>query len=135
MKSGMFRFVVAGMMLAGVCAVMAAEPATPATPATGAAGTAPAKGGKVLKGVLSAPAAGAAADVVAVLTVTVKDATKTYNLTCADAEVAAKIKAGVTKGAIVKVHGELGKGSTSFAVTTCEEAGKHPAKPAAAPAQ
>ena len=124
MKTGLFRLVVAGMMVAGVC-VATAEEHGGARPKTEGA---TAKHRTEWKGVLSAPAAGAAADVVGVLTIKKGDTSKAYNLTSADAEVVAKIKDEATKGATVVVKGEANKDDTAIAVTKCME----PPKAAAA---
>ncbi len=127
MKSGLIRLVVAGMMLSGVCA-MAADVAPGAAPKAK-------ESGKVLKGVLSAPATNAVAGVVAVLTHKEKDGDKTFNLTCTDADILAKIADGVAKNAMVIVHGEMSKDGTSLAVTKYEDkTAKHHEKPAAAAA-
>jgi len=128
MKAGLIRLVVAGMMITGVCAAVAQQVAPAAAPkAKETAKTA-------LRGVLSAPATNAVAGVVAVLTHKEKDGSvKTYNLTCADADIVAKIADGVAKSANAVVRGEPSKDGTSFAVTSFEIP-KHHEKPAAAPA-
>ena len=129
MKAGLIRLFVAGVMMSSVCA-MAADPAPAAAPKAK-------ESVKKVMGVLSAPAANAAAGVVAVLTHTEKDKTTTkYNLTCTDAEVVAKITDGIAKGATVIVHGEVSKDSATIAVTKCEAAKHHgaAATPAATPA-
>jgi hypothetical protein len=114
MKTGLIRLVVAGMMITGVCAAVA-------QPAAGAAAAPKHPHVALWKGVLSAPATNAVADVVAVLTVKHGEAVKTYNITSADAEVAAKIKDGAAKGATASVKGELSADETVIAATKYEE--------------
>ena len=121
MKAGLIRLMVIGMMVAGVSVAVADQAATPTPAAKDSAAKA-----KPVSGVLSAPAKDAAAGVLAVLTHKGKETTKTYTLTAADADVVAKIKDLVAKGASVKVTGEVSKDGTSIAVTkiTAEEAKK-----------
>jgi hypothetical protein len=129
MKKGLMSLAVAGVMLAGMGVAMAEEAAAPKADAPAK----PHAARNEWKGALSAPAAGAAADVVAVLTVNKRNAAKTLNLTAADAEVVAKLKDGATKGATVVVIGEINKEETAVAVTKVTEpkaAGEKPPKAA-----
>ncbi|MEI8243284.1 MAG: hypothetical protein WCI17_08465 [bacterium] len=133
MKSGLTGLIVAGLMVAGMGA-MAAENAAPKHDAAAKPHVR-----TQWRGVLSAPATNAAADVVAVLTAKVREGTKAYNLTCADAEVAAKIKDAAAKGATMVINGELNKEETAIAANKCTEPvkgaerpkGAHREKPAA----
>ncbi|MFZ4394207.1 MAG: hypothetical protein ACOYOU_01115 [Kiritimatiellia bacterium] len=141
MKSGLIRFVFAGMLVAGTGVAMAEEGvATPkaadavAAPKAADAVAAPKAADVVAspkanagakeshkrttwKGVLSAPAADAAAGVIAVLTDPRGAVSKAYNLTSADAEVAAKIKDAAGKGESVVVNGDMNAEKTAIAVT------------------
>ena len=115
MKTGLIRLVVASMMVTGVCALTQDNPAPKPD-----AGAKPHQRTE-WKGVLSTPATNAVAGVVAVLTVKRGDVSKAYNLTCADAEVSAKVKDAAAKGATMVVKGELNKDETVIAVTKMQE--------------
>ncbi len=99
MKAGLMRLLVAGMVLAGMTAMAADKAVAKASPVE-------------KSGVVAAPAAGAAADVVGVLTT--KDG-KTFNLTAAG-EAATAVKEAITKKETVTVKGELSKDEKSIAV-------------------
>ncbi|MEI6211790.1 MAG: hypothetical protein WCR06_09220 [bacterium] len=162
MKSGLIRFVFAGMLVAGTGVAMAEEgaaapkaanavaapkaPDAVAAPKAADEVAAPRPGHKrtTWRGVLSAPAADAAAGVIAVLTDARGAVSKAYNLTSADAEVAAKIKDAAGKGESVVVNGEMNAEKSAIAVTKMYAApagdkakgtGRHekPVAPVAAP--
>ena len=107
MKSGLIRLLVVGMMVMGMSAM-----------AKDAAGAAPK--GKPMKGIVSAPAAGAAADVVGVLTV----GTEKYDLTAATDAVKAEIKDAITKGTAATVIGEVKEKTIAVTKVTVDAAKK-----------
>ena len=104
MKAGLMRLLVAGMVLVGMTAMAAEKAAAKASPVE-------------KTGTVAAPAAGADAAVVGVLTA--KDGT--FNLT-ATGEAATAIKDAITKKASVVIKGELSKDGKSIAVASAKVA-------------
>ena len=128
MKSNVIRTCLAGLVIVCACGAMAQNVAPAAKPAAAD------KVRTEWHGVLAAPAADAAADVVAVLTVKHPDS-KSFALKTADATLAGKIKELAAKSAMVVVKGELSADGKSIAVTKVNEApAKHADKPAKAAA-
>lgn len=126
MKSGLIQLCAIAVVASFVSAAVAQD-ATPAAK--------PAKHEANAKrpewhGVLAAPAAGAATNVVAVLTVKHPEA-KSFQLTVADATLAGQVKELAAKGALVMIKGELNADGTTIAVTKAEAAKEKKAKPAA----
>ena len=115
MKAGLTMVTVFGVAAALACAAVAAEKPAKHDAAKNAERT-------EWRGTVAAPAADAAADVVAVLTVKRHDESKTISLKVADATLAAAVKDLAGKGAMVVVKGKMAADEKSIDVTACTEA-------------